>query len=527
MDSLEYFISWGSERYVPLQRFEDLQPPRHDLIRYYGEVLDTAQTFTQHFSKRPLKSYDIERSLSKNMGRDPSCWNEDANSASISWLDIVRHGDFEQQSDGSYHCSIQGRVLEFDPQSHDRVEFCRSHAVQISNSGPSHEEVKREARTTLRILTDISGELSDFPRYKRSLENLERALKIRMSELQSILDSMAVSPTSTSPPAQYLTPREPDTAVGSERPRASSPAQSCSSSGSSGSETTSDDDCKRSMDSSSEDSSEDDESEDENAEESPEDNGAEDEDLDGMVREEKRTEDGSSKNGSSQQRNNNSDIGGNVAQDDDTVGTSPMPLTGEHKNALSAPHISPPGHGKARSASAVSLRDFSPSSLPPKTENDVEMNRTSQKDLALGMHKSPPKRLRKGCNTRAGNNRQPNAHACKRRKSTDVSESQKNRKSNCQERSVAVAWMKAHAHEGWNESERARAYESTFGIKRTTTTLKHWMDDPKNSQESRIVELKVPSPRLREILSNDDYRPTTCLSSGNLSLAAYQTLYSE
>lgn len=164
MDSPEYFISWGSERYVPLQRFEDLQPPRHDLIRYYGEVFDTAQTFTQHFSKRPLKSYDIERSLSKNMGRDPSCWNEDANSASISWLDIVRHGDFEQQSDGSYHCSIQGRVLEFDPQSHDRVEFCRSHAVQISNSGPSHEEVKREARTTLRILTDISGELSDFPR---------------------------------------------------------------------------------------------------------------------------------------------------------------------------------------------------------------------------------------------------------------------------------------------------------------------------------------------------------------------------
>ncbi|OQE26175.1 hypothetical protein PENFLA_c007G07808 [Penicillium flavigenum] len=505
MDSPEYFISWGSERYVPLQRFEDLQPPRHDLIRRYGEVLNRAQTFTQHFSKEPLKSYDIERSLSKNMGRDPSCWNEDANSASISWLDIVRHGDFEQQSDGSYHCSIQGRVLEFDPQSHDRVEFCRSHAVQISNSGPSHDEVKREAETTLRILTDISGELSDFPRYKGSLENLERALQIRMSELQSILDRMTVSPMPTSPPAQYLTPREPDTAVGSERLRASSPAQSCSSSGSSGPETTSDDDCKRSMDSSSEDSSEDDESGDESTE-SPEDNGAEDEVLDDMVQEEKGTRDGSSKNGSSQQGNNNSDIGGNVARDDDTVGTSSMPLAGEDKNALSTSRISLPGDtGKAGSVSPVLLKVLSPSSLPPKSENDVKISHvSSRKDLALGMQKSPPKRLRKECNTRVGNDSQPpHTHACKRRKSTNVSEPQKNRKSNCQERLVAVAWMKAHAHEGWNESERARAYESNFGIKRTTTTLKHWMDDPKNSQESRIVELKVPSPRLREILSND------------------------
>ncbi|KAJ6186150.1 hypothetical protein N7519_007451 [Penicillium mononematosum] len=506
MDSPEYFISWGSERYVPLQRFKDLQPPRHDLVRHYGDVLNTAQTFTQHFSREPLKSYDIERSLSKNMGRDPSCWNEDANSASISWLDIVRHGDFEQQSDGSYHCSIQGRVLEFDPQSHDRVEFCRSHAVQISNSGPSHEEVKREAETTLRILTDISGELSDFHRYKGSLENLERALKIRLSELQSILDRMTISPTPTSPPAQYLTPREPDIAVGSERLRASSPAQSCSSSGSSGSETTSDNDCKRSMDSSSEDSSEDDESEDENTDESPEDNGAEDEDLDDTIQEEKGIEDGSSKNGSSGQRNNDSNIGGNAAQDGDTVGTSSMPLTGEDKNALPTSRISLPGDtGKASSVSSVLMNDLSPSSLPLKSENDVKMDRvSSRQDLALGMHESPPKRLRKGCNTRIGNDSEPpHAHACKRRKSTNVSELQKNRKSNCQERLVAVAWMKAHAHEGWNESERARAYESNFGIKRTTTTLKHWMDDPKNSQESRIVELKVPSPRLREILSND------------------------
>jgi hypothetical protein len=261
------------------------------------------------------------------------------------------------------------------------------------------------------------------------------------------------------------------------------------------------------MDSSSEDSSEDDESEDENPEEPPEDNGAEDEDLDGMVREGKGARDGRSRNGSSQQRNNNSDIEGNVARDDDTIGTSSMPLTGEHKNALSTSHISLPGDiGKAGSVNPVPLKGLSPSSLPPKSEKDVKMNRmSSQKDLPLGMHKSPPKRLRKGCNTRAGNDGQaPHAHACKRRKSTNVSEPQKNRKSNCQERSIAVAWMKAHAHEGWNESERARAYESNFGIKRTTTTLKHWMDDPKNSQESRIVELKIPSPRLREILSNDD-----------------------
>ncbi|CAG8895615.1 unnamed protein product [Penicillium egyptiacum] len=520
MDRPEYFISWGSERYVPLRRFEDLQSYRHDLIRYYGEVLDTAQTFTQHFSKQPLKSYDIERSLSKIMACDPSGWNKDANSTSICWLDIVRHGDFEQQSDGSYYCSIQGKVINFDPQIHDRVEFCRSHAAQISNSGPSHAEVEREAETTQKILTDISGELSDFPRYMRSLENLERALKIRLSKLQSLLDPTTISPTPTSPPTQYLTPREPDTAVFTERFRASSPAQSCSSDGSSGSEMTPDDDHKISLDSSSEHPSEDNESGDENSEyKSPENKGPEDGDLGGMIQEEKGTRDGSSKNGSSQQRYNNSNIGSDAARDGDIVvplnplslGTSSsMPLTGEDKNATSSSRISLPGDiGKAGSASPVFLTDLSPSSLSPKSENDVKKDPvSSQEDLELDMHISPRKGpLREGGNTLVENETPPLCTS-KRQRFTNVSESQKNPKVNMwsshQERSDAVAWMKAHAHEGWNDSERARQYLVKFGRSRAATTLNTWMDDPKNSQaESLIAKLKVPSACLRE-LSNDN-----------------------
>ena len=161
MDSSNYFISWGSQRYVPIRRFEDLRSERHDLIRYYEEVLQTSQTFTQHFSKQPLESYDLERSLTIVMGWDPSSWNQDANSPSICCLDIVRHGDFQQQSDGCYHCFIQGKVIEFDQQSHDKIEFCRSHALQLSSPRPSQADTTREKEITLEIYDDVCREQSD------------------------------------------------------------------------------------------------------------------------------------------------------------------------------------------------------------------------------------------------------------------------------------------------------------------------------------------------------------------------------
>lgn len=162
MDSPEYFISWGSKGHVPLRTFEALRAGRHDLVQNYKEVLETAQTFTQHFSEEPLKTYVMDWSLRTNMGCNPSCLDGVANRTSICWLDIVHRGTFQQQSDGCYHCSIQGKVFVHDEELRDRVDFCRTYAPQISNSSPSYTDVEREAETSARILADISSELSDI-----------------------------------------------------------------------------------------------------------------------------------------------------------------------------------------------------------------------------------------------------------------------------------------------------------------------------------------------------------------------------
>lgn len=517
MDNPEYFISWGSERHVPLRRFEDLQPNRHDLVRYYGEVLETAQTFTQHFSKQPLKSYDMERSLRKNMGCDPSCLDEDENSTSICWLDIVRHGDFQQQNDGCYHCFIQGKVFVHDQELHNRVDFCRSHALQISNSGPSYADVEREAEATKEILTDISKELRDVLKCAyfsstqescasgnltgtdtKGLGKLQRALKIRDSNLQSLRGPTVISPTTTSPP-QCLTPHEPDTTVSVERLRASSSAQS------SGSETTSDDDHDKPMamgcSSSSEDSSED-ESEDE-------------------ATEDKGTGDDSSKNDTSQLRNNNSDNGGSAAPDNAMV-VSLNPLSSRtlssrslmaEENIISTGHASLLGDiGDAVSVNTASSRNSSSVSSPTENENRVAMDLVSsqnapQMDTHLPLPKSP---IRQGSNTLIESEEGPSPRAAKRRRYIGASRAQKKvpmpgRKSSPQERSNSVAWLKAHSDKRWTQGRFELEYCLKFGRKRAFKTLTDWMDK-ENSQEesSHIVVLKVPIPCLHEASLNDN-----------------------
>ncbi|KAF4763026.1 hypothetical protein HAV15_000542 [Penicillium sp. str.  len=519
MDSPKYFISWGSERKALLGRFEPLRSYRHDLVRSYREVLNTAQTFTQHFSKQPLKSYDMERSLSKNMGCDPSAWNKDANSTSICWLDIVRHGDFQQQPDGCYYCFIQGRVLEFNHELHDRVEFCRSHALQISNSGPSRADVEREAEITLEILTDISDELKDLSRCPylpltnkldasmnltetdtRSLAKLKQTVKIRHSELQSLLDPIII--------------------------------------GSSGAESASDDDSEEGSDSSSGDSSEDDEIDDENEGRVPEDKVPEDEDLGNMVSEENGTRDDSCKNVCSQQSNSNSGNGGNATPAGDrVVPLNPLPLgtssstslPEEGENVISKSHISLPV-GTEKAVSVNPSRHLSPIYLPTESENIPTDHMSPKNGPELDMRLSPPKGPPRDGHKTPFESENPPSRAYKRRrfilpyyrqKRVQKRVQKPDRASTHEERLIAVAWMKANSNKNWNQVTLARNYRIDFGDRfghtRSYATLKRWMDDEKNSQlDSHVVVLKVPTMSLHGALSNGNSTEQAMdLSNGN------------
>lgn len=527
MDSPKYFISWGSERKALIGRFEPLRSYRHDLVRSYREVLKTAQTFTQHFSKQPLKSYDMERSLSKNMGCDPSAWNKDANSTSICWLDIVRHGDFQQQPDGCYYCFIQGRVLEFNHELHDRVEFCRSHAIQISNSGPSRADVEREAEITLEILTDISDELKDLSRCPylpltnkldasmnltetdtRSLAKLKQAVKIRHSELQSLLDPIII--------------------------------------GSSGAESTSDDDSEEGSDSSSGDSSEDDEIDDENQGRVPEDKAAEDkaaedkvpedEDLGDMVSGENGTRDDNCNDVCSHQSNSNSGNGGNATPAGDrVVPLNPSPLRtssstslpGEGENVISTSHISLPcDTERAVSVNPIPSRDLSTVYLPTESETIPTDHISPKNETELDMHLSLPKSPPPDGHKTPFESENPRPRASKRQRFILPYYRPKRiqkpgRTSTHQERLIAAAWMKANSNKNWRQVTFERNYRIDFGDRfghtRSYATLKRWMDDEENSQvDSHVVVLKVPTMRPHDALSNGNSTEHAMdLSNGN------------
>ncbi|KAJ5836341.1 hypothetical protein N7447_002367 [Penicillium robsamsonii] len=542
MDSPEYFISWGSERYVPLHRFKDLQLPRHDLIRYYGEVLETAQTFTQHFSKQPLKSYDMERSLKKNMGCDPLCLDEETDSTSISWLDIVRHGDFQEQSEG-YHCFIQGKVFFHDQQLQNRVDFCRRHALHISNSGPSHQEVRREVEVTQEILSDISNELSHIPKClyfplpqafasgyltgadTRGLENLEQTMKMRLSYLLSLLDPGIISRT-PSRSASGLEDSPDDDRNGQVAVSLDSSPEDSSEdeSGESDSEDDESEDDESEDDESEDDESEDDESEDDNTEdegpdeEGPNDEGPEDEGL-----EDEGTENDDHEHYSRQQRITNSDNGGNVATDDGTVvslnllsSRSPysMPLIAEDGNGISTGRASMLEEtGNAVSVNPMASNGSLSISSPMENKNGVPIDSvSSQNGPQMNLHVPLPESLaHDGLDTLIESEGPP--RAVKRRKFNNLLKRQKkppksNRISSYEERSIAIAWTKAwieaHSGEKWSQRALAREYAIKFGGNRSYNTLKTWIDKRENPQpKSHIVVLKIPIPYLREALWND------------------------
>ncbi|KAJ5958873.1 uncharacterized protein N7479_006023 [Penicillium vulpinum] len=566
MDSPEYFISWGSEKYIPIRRFEDLQPDRHDLLRSYEEAIETGQTFTQYFSNQPLESYEMDRSLRKNMGCDPSPLDENANTISVCWLDIVRQGDLQQQGDGCYHCSIQGKVFVFDQQLHDRVEFCRSHALQISHSGPSYEDVEREVETTMGIWTDISKQITDSLKFMKGLKKLQLAVKIRLNELQSLPGHTIISPTPTSP-AHYLTLYEPDTAVPVERLRQASPAQSESSGDSS----------SNSDSSESENASDNDEA---LENEGPENKGSAEETLAGEALEDKGSEDkvaedealagkapagkasagkapvgrapddktpeekapgdkisadkgaadkrpegkgtgdNSSKQDTRQQRNHNSNNGRNLAPDDDMViplkplssrTSTSTPLIPEDENGISTDHASlPQDTGKAVSVNPAPSKGSSSISSSKEKQNSVPMDSASSQqnppvDTHLSVLQSPIRNKHNILIESEG----PSFRAVKRRKlAMNIPKVQKEppigRKSKFQERVIAAAWMRANLHEGWTHEIFETEYFLKFGYSRAYQTLKKWMNGENSQAESHVVVLKVPAPCSHEAVSSDN-----------------------
>ncbi|KAF4763302.1 hypothetical protein HAV15_000538 [Penicillium sp. str.  len=106
-----------------LPKFESLPQDGLRLMQSYQAVLDNDETFTQYFSDEPLESYTVETRLRQTLGIHPPSSSDSGpsrseNDASISWVNIFRHGSFEKQSDGSYYCYDQGNLVQIDESLH-------------------------------------------------------------------------------------------------------------------------------------------------------------------------------------------------------------------------------------------------------------------------------------------------------------------------------------------------------------------------------------------------------------------------
>ncbi|CAG8188414.1 unnamed protein product [Penicillium nalgiovense] len=210
-------IKWGTYREgvrSQLQRFESLPQDGLALMQSYQAVLDNDETFTQYFSDKLLESYIIESRLRETLGiRPPSSSDSessrDKNDPSISWVNIFRHGSFEKQSDGSYHCYNQGNLVKIDESLHKSILLNRCFLPANSYLWPSPADAERESEVTLAIEADILDEIDRKIKYVEKLKRLQLALKKRRIKLlQGIQDPVKRSRTPQTPGLQYPTPRE-------------------------------------------------------------------------------------------------------------------------------------------------------------------------------------------------------------------------------------------------------------------------------------------------------------------------------
>ncbi|KAJ6186139.1 hypothetical protein N7519_007440 [Penicillium mononematosum] len=210
-------IKWGTYREgvrSQLQRFESLPQDGLALMQSYQAVLDNDETFTQYFSDEPLESYTIESRLRETLGIHPPSSSDtessrDQNDPSISWVNIFRHGSFEKQSDGSYHCYDQGNLVKIDEPLHKSILLNRCFLPANSYLWPSPADAERESEVTLAIEADILDEIDRKVKYVEKLKRLQLALKKRRIKLlQGVQDPVKRSRTPQTPGLQYPTPSE-------------------------------------------------------------------------------------------------------------------------------------------------------------------------------------------------------------------------------------------------------------------------------------------------------------------------------
>ncbi|KGO62959.1 hypothetical protein PEX2_044820 [Penicillium expansum] len=204
-------IKWGTYREgvrSQLQRFESLPQDGIALMQSYQAVLDNDETFTQYFSDEPLESYRIETRLRETLGIPPPSLSDSEKNPSISWVNIFRHGSFEKQTDGSYHCYDQGNLVQIDESLHKSILLNRCFLPANSYLWPSPADAERESEVTLAIEADVLDELDTKIKYVEKLKRLQLALKKRRFKLQGIRDPVKRSRTPQTPGSQYPTPNK-------------------------------------------------------------------------------------------------------------------------------------------------------------------------------------------------------------------------------------------------------------------------------------------------------------------------------
>ncbi|KAJ5164901.1 uncharacterized protein N7500_006731 [Penicillium coprophilum] len=225
-------IKWGTYREdvrFQLQKFESLPQDGFALMQSYQAVLDNDETFTQYFSDEPLESYTIESRLRETLGIRPPCSSDPENGPSISWVNIFRHGSFEKQSDGTYHCYDQGNRVQIDESLHKSILLNRCFLPANSYLWPSPADAERESEITLAIEADVLDELDRNIKYLEKLKRLQLSLKKRRSKLQGTRGPLKRSRTPQTPGSQYPTPngsRHPTVSIEAHNTRTRSLSES-------------------------------------------------------------------------------------------------------------------------------------------------------------------------------------------------------------------------------------------------------------------------------------------------------------
>ncbi|KAJ5794775.1 hypothetical protein N7457_001374 [Penicillium paradoxum] len=495
MDSHDYFISWGTEYSVEIQRFEVLQKLRASFLNSYQEVLDRRQTFTQFFSLRSLRSCELEKELEKRMGCKPIFLGAPTSGTPVGWLDIVRHGRFQRQDDSCYQCTIQGRSIKLDRQLHSLVEFCRSLALDVSKSQPHQEDVQREFRTNLGILTDLENEIKDLEGYRERLEELIHSMKFRQSKIELYLGSGKSSPSSKGLLGEHSIPDEPNSSP-SGKTHQGPILDSSNNSNKKGTPFCSD--CEGPaptiLDSCAENTSED-----ELDIKAPDgDNAGSDVSSDDTP----GAETSSDKNSREKE-----------ARDD-----SPKYCSGQN-NIVSLKH----GSNSSKLAgliapvnTAFSENRFSMSG-PTEEEQTVPMNSSFSRTVVEKQKQPMSSQVSIGVGHNVALD-QPvlSARASKRQKLD------RPRLGSDSEKLIAVAWMKSNWNKGWTQKRFEMEYGKVFGRKRVYSSLKRWIEDQDGHLPPRRDEteaLDVPASHFRETSWNViPSWPTPCPPNAQITI---------